>query len=57
MANDKRDVTSQIFTVTNFTEAIALDCSGASNNDLGDALGTLIQELTRQGILRSAITA
>ena len=52
-----RDQRSQIFVCTNFTEALALDCAGASNNDLGDVLGTLIQELKRKGVIEATHAA
>lgn len=45
------------FTVTNYTSAVALDCSGASNNDLGDVLGTVIERLIAVGILNGTHAA
>ncbi len=57
IVNGPRDHISQRFTVTNFTEALSLDCSGASNNALGDALGTLIQELKAKGIIDATLAA
>lgn len=45
------------FTVTNYTEANSLDCSGASNNDLGDVLGTLIARLIAVGIVNGTHAA
>lgn len=45
------------YVVTNFTAAVSLDCSGASNNDLGDTLGTLIQDLIALGIIQGSVAA
>ncbi len=39
------------FVVTNYTSKVDLDCSGASNNDLGDVLGTLIERLIAVGVI------
>ena len=51
----QRDQTSQIFVVTNFTEDLALDCSGDADNAIADTLGTLIQELKRKGVIEATI--
>ncbi len=52
-----RDIASQVFTVTNFTEDIALDCNGeAGALAVADVLATLIQELQRKGIIEATIT-
>ena len=52
-----RDNQSQVFTVTNFTEDIALDCNGeAGALALADVVATLIQELQRKGIIEAAIS-
>jgi len=52
-----RDIQSQVFTVTNFTEDIALDCNGeAGALGVADVLATLIQELKRKGIIEAAIS-
>lgn len=55
MAHNSRDNPSQTFTVTNFTEALSLNCN--ANDDLvtADTLGTVIQELIRLGILNGTI--
>ena len=50
-----RDHRSQIFVVTNFTEDLALDCSGDADNAIADTLGTLIQELKAKGIIEATI--
>ena len=56
MARSDRDIISQNFTITNFNEALSLDCN--ANNDLltADTLATLIQELKRQGIIAADIS-
>lgn len=54
----KRDTSPQTptFTVTNFTQDIALDCNGeAGCLALADVVGTLIRELGRQGIINADI--
>ena len=58
MAHDARDSPSQAFTVTNWTEDLALDCDvvqvSGSVVQTADVLGTLINELQKQGILRGS---
>ena len=57
MGYDERDSSSQNFTVTNFAEDLALDCNGeAGALGVADVLATLIQELTRKGIINSSIS-
>ena len=57
MARSERDISSQVFTVTNFTEDITLDCNGeAGALAVADVLATLIQELQRQGIIEATIS-
>ncbi len=55
-ARNQRDITSQLFTVTNFTERLSLNCN--ANDDLltADVLATLIQELKDQGIIDATIS-
>lgn len=49
------DVTgSTAFTVTNRARDYALDCT-ADVADLGDVLGTLIEELIRKGIINGTV--
>ncbi len=56
MPRNHRDNASQVFTVTNFSEALSLNCN--ANDDLltADTLATLIQELQRKGIIEAGIT-
>ena len=51
-----RDIASQVFVVTSFTEALSLNCN--ANDDLltADTLATLIQELQRKGIIEANIS-
>ena len=56
MVRDARDLSSQNFTITNFTEDLALDCDAAAVAETNDVLATLIQELQRQGIIRADIS-
>ena len=53
-----RDTTGQTtsFTVTNFTQDVALDCNGeAGALALADVVGTLIRELIRKGIIHGTV--
>jgi len=56
--NDKRDPRAgQVaFTFTNFTENLSVNCDGASNDQLADALATLIGQLMEQGIIKGTIS-
>ena len=52
-----RDIASQVFTVTNFTEDIVLNCNEEAGALLvADVLATLIQELQRKGIIEATIS-
>ena len=55
---DKRDpVGGQVaFTFTNFTENLSINCDGASNDQLADALATLIGQLMEQGIIKGTVS-
>lgn len=55
MAWNARDNPSQTFTVTNWSEALSLNCN--ANDDLltADTLGTLINELIKLGILNGTV--
>lgn len=57
MGWNARDNPSATFTVTDFTEALALDCDTSSNEQLGDTLGTVINELIKLGILNGTVAA
>lgn len=56
MPRSERDNISQTFTITNFTEDLAMDCNAAADAELADVLATLIQELKRQGIISASIS-
>ena len=57
MARKSRDIASQVFTITNFTEDIALNCNEEAGALLvADVLATLIQELQRKGIIEATIS-
>lgn len=55
--NDKRQITPALgaWQCHNFTENLAFDCNGASNDQLSDALATLIGQLMEQGLLRGVV--
>ena len=46
---------SSTFTVTNFTEALALNCDGGAIATTDDVLGTVINELIKKGILNGSV--
>ena len=56
MGHDVRDNPTQAFSVTNWTEDLALDCDAIQLSGsvcvCADVLGTLIRELQRTGVLR-----
>ena len=57
MPRNARDIPSQKFTITNFTEDVALNCNEEAGALLvADVLATLIQELKRKGIIEATIT-
>lgn len=57
MPRKHRDNASQVFTVTNFTEDLALNCNEEAGALLvADVLATLIQELERKGIIEANIS-
>ncbi len=53
-SRDNRDQGS-VFAITNHTVDAALDCDSTSDGELADVLGTLIQDLIRQGILNGTV--
>lgn len=50
-----KDQASSTFTVTNFTEALALNCDGGAIATTDDVLGTVINELIKKGILNGSV--
>lgn len=56
MARSQRDITSQAFTVTNHTEDLTLDCNANDDLQTADVLGTVINELIKQGILSGTVS-
>jgi hypothetical protein len=57
MGRNKRDITSQAFAVTNFTEDLAFDANTSTLADTSDVLATVINELIAQGILSGTVSA
>jgi len=53
---DVRDIPSQQFTISSFSEVLSMDCNNSADAVICDVLGTLIQELDKQGIIRATIT-
>ncbi len=56
---DKRDVTGAAvtFAFTNFTENVTIDCNSASNDQLADALATLVGQLMEAGVIKGTVTS
>lgn len=54
---DKRENTEQqpAWLLHNFTEDTDFDCNSASNDELADALATLVGQLMELGILRGVV--
>ena len=54
---DRRDTTlaGPVFDFTNFTEQLAINCDSASNDQLADALATLVKTLMQQGLLQGTV--
>jgi len=54
---DVRDTTRTLgaWQCHNFTENLAFDCNGASNDQLADALATLIGQLMEAGVLTGVV--
>lgn len=57
MAERVQDLEGDSFTITNFTEDLALDCDSTSDGELADVLGTVIRNLQQQGILKGSVAA
>lgn len=55
--SDKRDITRALgaWQCHNFTENLAFDCNGASNDQLADALATLIGQLMEAGLIKGIV--
>ena len=54
VTRDNRN-TQTPFTITNWTEDVAMDCNNAADAELADVLGTLIKHLMEQGIINGTI--
>ena len=50
---DKRDasIAHTAWDFSNFTEDVSINCDSATNDELADALATLVGQLMEQGIL------
>jgi hypothetical protein len=57
MAQNVRDLSGTSFTITNWTNDVAMDCNAAADAELADVLGTLIKTLIEQGILNGSVSA
>jgi len=54
---ENNDILSPAFTVTNWTDDVALDCNAAADAEISDVLGTLIKHLIEQGIINGSVAA
>lgn len=54
---ENNDVLAPAFTVTNWTNDVALDCNAAADAEICDVLGTLIKQLQEQGIINGSVAA
>ena len=56
---NERDIraTGPVFTLTNWTEDLAIDCNSATNDELSDMLGTLIKTLIERGIINGTVAS
>jgi len=43
------------FTITNYTNDVAMDCNAASDAEICDVLATLIKLLIEQGIIKGSV--
>ena len=57
MAKSERDIASQAFSVTNWTEDLTFDANTATLGVTSDVLGTLINELIKQGIISGTVSS
>ena len=53
---DNRE-TQPVFSLTNWTSDVDIDCNSATNDELSDLLGTVIKSLIEQGILNGTINS
>lgn len=53
---ENNDILAPEFTVTNWTDDVALDCNAAAVAETNDVLGTLIRQLIRLGILNGTVS-
>ena len=52
-----RDIKSAgpVFSITNWTNDVSMDCNTAADAELADVLATLIKELIERGIINGAV--
>jgi len=55
MAYKARDTPSAVFTITNWTSDLDMDCDGSADLVICDVLGTLINELIKKGIIEGSV--
>jgi hypothetical protein len=52
---DNNDVLAPAFTVSNWTEALTMDCNANADLATADTLGTLIKHLIELGIINGTV--
>jgi len=57
MGRSERDISSQAFSVTNWTEDLTFDANTATLGVTSDVLGTLINELIKNGTISGTVSA
>lgn len=57
MPYNHRDINSQTFTVTNWTEDLDMDCDNSADAAIADVLGTLINELIKKGVIDGSVSS
>ena len=60
MPQNARDNTGALcpaFTITNWTNDVALDCDAAAVAETNDVLGTLIKHLIETGVINGSVSA
>lgn len=51
----KKDCPSAVFTITNYTEDLDMDCNSAADAEICDVLATLLRELIDKGIINGSV--
>ncbi len=55
MATNVQDLEGDSFTITNHNADLALDCDSTTTGELADVIGSIIDNLIKQGILKGSV--